>query len=185
MRLFRSKWNVIGLIWKLEYQERGAPHYHCVVFFDAPVPVGVNPSKRQSHIGQGFRGWSASAWFDVVGSDDANHFYVGSNVAPVYGSGGRLMSYLAKYLGKSFSAVDAAGDPLNTGRCWGVWGSVPDICLGSFSFIDRASHASFLRRVRRLKSRSRFIGRQSTRTNFTLLSFWIESLSAIQGPAPI
>jgi len=92
-----------SVIWRLEYQKRGAPHYHVLVF-----GVPYLPHK-----------WVSRTWFEVVGSGDDRHLAAGTEVAKVRTWRGASF-YCAKYLGKlcEFGTVD-------TGRMWGVRGTLP------------------------------------------------------------
>jgi len=93
----------VSCIWRLEYQQRGAPHYHLLVF-----GVRYLPQK-----------WVSRTWFEVVGSGDDRHLAAGTEVATVRTWRGAAF-YVSKYLGKvcQFGTVE-------TGRMWGVRGTLP------------------------------------------------------------
>lgn len=86
-------------IWRLEFQKRGAPHYHLLVwnvdFID-------------------YR-WLATAWYEVVGSGDEKHLKAGTQVKRVRSWRG-VWSYASKYLAK-MPETEIAAAP---GRFWGV-----------------------------------------------------------------
>lgn len=87
-------------VWRLEFQKRGAPHYHLLIW-------GVSY--------QDLRQFASLAWFQVVGSGDERHLRAGTQVARLHSWRG-VMAYASKYLGK----VD--GDPgQNVGRHWGAF----------------------------------------------------------------
>ncbi len=86
-------------VWRLEFQRRGAPHFHLLVFGVAELP----------------KDWVARSWFEVVGSRDMAHLAAGTRVERVRSWRG-VMSYAAKYMGKRGSAP--SGEPV--GRFWGV-----------------------------------------------------------------
>ena len=99
-----------GSIWKLEPQERGAPHYHILTW-------GASLGELYPFV--------PSAWYDIAGGGDPNHlqFHLGllrdsrPCVEPVRDWRG-VWSYASKYLGKTF---DVAGwENQWTGRYWGV-----------------------------------------------------------------
>jgi hypothetical protein len=100
-----------GSIWKLEPQERGAPHYHILTW-------GIHLSEVAYSI--------PSMWFDIAGGGDDKHlkWHLGllgnGNVHCVQQvlSWRGVWSYASKYLGKTF-AVSGWGDKW-TGRYWGV-----------------------------------------------------------------
>ena len=86
-------------IWKLEFQKRGAPHYHLIV-------LGVPFLARE---------WLSRAWYEVVGSGDERHKRAGTQVARVL-SYKKAIAYAAKYVAK----VSTNDDPQYVGRYWGV-----------------------------------------------------------------
>lgn len=88
-------------IWKLEFQDRGAPHFHLIV-------MGVPFMARQ---------WLSRTWFEVVKSDDPHHRVVGTQVQRVK-SYRKALSYAAKYVAK-LPVGESASEP---GRFWGVIG---------------------------------------------------------------
>lgn len=86
-------------IWKLEYQARGAAHFHLLIW-----GVGFIPSRQVAH-----------DWWEVVGSGDTDHLQAGTEVKRVRSWRG-VSYYAAKYLGK-VGGEGATGRP---GRFWGV-----------------------------------------------------------------
>jgi len=70
-------------IGKLEFQKRGAPHYHLIV-------LGVPFMARQ---------WLAHAWTEVVNSGDAKHLRAGTQVVRCHSSR-KAITYAAKYVAK-------------------------------------------------------------------------------------
>ena len=118
-RFFRA-WGPRGLLWKLEPQKRGAPHFHLLVLMG-------EGSRVEDEVA-----WWARAWAEVVDSGDQNHerWHLGT-----LGNGNKpcvsvprewngVMSYVGKYLGKTF---EGEGDErqlpdgwASPGRFWGV-----------------------------------------------------------------
>lgn len=88
------------IIWKLEPQERGAPHFHLAIY----TADFMGPR------------WLARKWFKIVGSGDRKHLEAGTSVERARSRRGSL-SYMAKYIGKAFAAP--AGWE-SQGRYWGV-----------------------------------------------------------------
>lgn len=88
-------------IWKLEFQARGAPHFHLLLF---GVPF-IN------------RYWLSKAWFEVVGSGDTRHLQAGTRVEFIRSYKG-VIFYAAKYVAK----VDVGTSADGCGRFWGVMG---------------------------------------------------------------
>lgn len=96
-----------GFIWKLEFQDRGAAHFHILVW---GCLLGA------------LRGFVPGAWAEVVGSDDRKHYlwHVGALgngnkhcVQEVY-SYRQVASYASKYMSKAEVGV------VGVGRWWGV-----------------------------------------------------------------
>lgn len=99
----KRKYPMASAIWKLEPQQRGAPHYHLLIFGICYVPYQ----------------WVAKTWYDVVGSGDYNHYLAGTRIERIRSDRG-VKSYASKkYMGKEighfpeFKAV---------GRWWGIAG---------------------------------------------------------------
>jgi hypothetical protein len=96
-----------GAIWKLEPQQRGAPHYHLLVW-------GCTVRDLYQFVPQ--------AWFEIAGNGDNNHllFHMGllgnQHCVSEVRSWRGVWSYASKYLGKTFEVEgwDASG------RFWGV-----------------------------------------------------------------
>ena len=110
-RLSRTFPEVCG-IWKLEPQDRGAPHYHVMVW-------GAEL--------EGLRDFVPQAWHAVVGSDDVNHllWHMGK-----CGNGNKhcvsevdrakaMYKYVAKYISKD--VMEALAGWENVGRWWGIF----------------------------------------------------------------
>jgi hypothetical protein len=93
----------LGAVWKLEPQQRGAPHFHLLVW-------GV------SHLGR-FRAWLSKTWYRIVDSGDVRHLRAGTQAGQVRSRRG-VMWYAAKYMTKAV-LPDAWAEP---GRFWGVIG---------------------------------------------------------------
>lgn len=90
-------------IWKLEPQERGAPHFHLLVF---GVP----------HLD---KAWLSSSWYEVVGSGDVRHLRAGTRVESIRSWRG-VMSYASKYTAKVVDEMPEGWQEV--GRMWGIIG---------------------------------------------------------------
>lgn len=90
----------LSAIWKMEFQSRGAPHFHLLVF-------GARWIDAQ---------WVARTWYEVVGSGDERHLMAGTEVRRVKSWRG-VMFYASKYLAKKTVEQDVS----NPGRFWGVY----------------------------------------------------------------
>jgi hypothetical protein len=108
LRAFRErlqrKYGKLGVCWKLEFQKRGAPHFHLLCYFGSAVGL----SRK-------LRTWVSRAWYEVVGSGQPDHLVVGTNVRPIH-SVRQVASYVSKYVAKLVDDV-----PMSVGRWWGVW----------------------------------------------------------------
>jgi hypothetical protein len=98
----------LSMIWRLEAQKRGAPHFHLLIF-----GVEYLPYK-----------WVAANWSEIVGGDE-RHRQSCSRVERVKSWRG-AMSYASKYLGKvsdgaGFS-TDGGLEVTEPGRHWGIKG---------------------------------------------------------------
>lgn len=96
----------LPMIWKLEFQKRGAPHFHIVVLKEVRVNIK----------------YLSAMWYKIVGSGDENHKKCGFDVKTAKGrSGGKNVgAYVCKYISKETS-VDDTGVKWLTGRFWGHW----------------------------------------------------------------
>jgi hypothetical protein len=99
--------------WKLEFQRRGAPHFHLLIQLPA-VALSV------------IRAWVARQWYEIVGSHDERHLRAGTSV-DVSWRGWDGPSAIARYFGKHGlwttkeyqHDVPEAWD--TSGRWWGLW----------------------------------------------------------------
>lgn len=90
----------VSFIWRLEWQQRGAPHFHLLVF-------GLSISAKNA------RRYLSRVWYEVVGSADPNHLKAGVQLDKLRSWRG-VMAYAAKYVAKV--AAVAESEP---GRLWG------------------------------------------------------------------
>jgi len=104
LKRLRRKFPGVGGVWKLEPQERGAPHYHLVI-------VGVSFIAKE---------WLSQAWYEVVGSEDPKHLVAGTQVQQVQSYEG-VLSYAAKYASKGLQELPEEWLD-GVGRWWGVFG---------------------------------------------------------------
>jgi hypothetical protein len=108
IKRLKRRFPKVGLIWKLEPQERGAPHFHLLVW---GVPFAE------------LFDFTVQAWYEIAGGGDIKHrnFHAGLYypyrrcVEPVHTFKG-VWFYAAKYLGKTFEIENWKWP----GRFWGV-----------------------------------------------------------------
>ncbi len=103
MRRWLVRRGVAGA-WFMEFQARGAPHFHC--FLTGEVP------KEEV----------AAAWYQIVGSGDERHLRAGSRIEALrelHAAG----AYAAKYLKKQEQKEVPEGFS-DVGRFWGLFGGL-------------------------------------------------------------
>jgi hypothetical protein len=118
-------------LWKLEFQQRGAPHYHLLVM---GVPFLA-------------RAWLSRAWFAVVNSGDDKHLRAGTQVQRCH-SARKACAYAAKYVAKVSDCVPV----WHTGRFWGAIGRRSLPAHRQQWRMDRRGHARLSRVIRHLVS---------------------------------
>jgi len=96
-----------GFHWKLEFQTRGAAHFH---------PIFWNLGSDKTFLGK-FRGWLERSWFEVVGSADQKHLLAGTSADLIKSQFG-IMRYVSGYASKS----DQTKSGCKVGRYWGIIG---------------------------------------------------------------
>jgi len=102
-RLFRA-FPEASVIWKMEPQERGVPHFHLLVYGIPYIPV---------------QKWCL-IWHQCTGETSDEHAQAGVDLeAHIQRDDGRLMAYLSKYMDKRVSLGDGWDSP---GRFWGIRG---------------------------------------------------------------
>jgi hypothetical protein len=115
VKRFERKWGRQPVVHKLEFQKRGAPHFHLLLIW-----VTGPPDIRE------FREWQARAWAEIVAGQgnepDVDHLKAGTQADPARSWGG-VNSYVGKYMSKEVSEVPvdpATGEVKKVGRFWGV-----------------------------------------------------------------
>lgn len=103
----------VEYLWKLEFQKRGAPHYHLIVFLP-------ERNVKLTYL----RKWISANWYAVAqrfwDEKDEKHLRAGTNCKEIENYR-QLIAYVSKYLGK----VDQQAETKTTGRVWGSsknWG---------------------------------------------------------------
>lgn len=163
---FDRKFLKSGKVWKLEPQERGAPHYHMLVWGVEEMDLFI---------------WVLNNWFDIAGNGDENHykFHAGllrdsekcvNRVKSFRG----VWFYASKYIGKTFEVAEWGSQW--TGRFWGVSGReyIP-IATKSEINISRNEVIKLMRLQRRFMHLKHKRNLNSLKT-FCNADFWIEKL---------
>lgn len=113
-RLLR-RYGVPKGMWKLEFQRRGAPHFH--IFMGLPEDEEV------------FLAWLLEAWYESVASGDERHRREGVDISRWrWGTLGenraRVGEYFARHGAKGWESYqnELPEGYTSPGRWWGVWG---------------------------------------------------------------
>ncbi len=122
LQAFRNRWTrrwgKPRAMWKLEFQQRGAPHYHVLV----QLPEGVDVREM--------RAWVALAWYQIVRSGDERHLRAGTAVDARWRQWdaslaiGRYFSKHGVWSSKEYQH-NAPAEWERTGRWWGTWNLPP------------------------------------------------------------
>lgn len=98
----RTRLNYYGYkyFWILEFQNRGAPHFHML----------VNKEIKKEQL--------SKMWYAIVGSGDEKHLKRGVHVAPILNKDG-MAGYFAQYLSKQEQKI-VPEEFKNVGRFWGA-----------------------------------------------------------------
>lgn len=93
-------------IWKLEFQKRGAPHFHLFYIGDVFLPISV----------------LSRVWNSLVAPGDSMHLKIGVDVKRISASDGvrNVGAYISKYVSKEVTKNDLDTVKM-TGRYWGHW----------------------------------------------------------------
>ena len=102
-RRVERKYGDVPILWRLELQKRGAPHFHLLVF-------NVRFMGKK---------WLADSWYDVVGSGDERHRRRGTRVESLRSWRG-VMHYVSKYIAKVDDGEGEAQENVKIGRHWGI-----------------------------------------------------------------
>ena len=110
------RYGKVALVWKLEFQKRGAPHFHFLIYFDSSI--NIFGDGRHTPDCECFRCWLAASWYAIVGSGDMRHYYFlrSGRTVELLRSVRGIQSYVSKYVAKVVSGVEQ-----HVGRWWGVW----------------------------------------------------------------
>lgn len=126
-------WGEIMSVWKLEFQRRGAAHFHMLV-----VPPRGTAGGRTDAAGWGlpFKQWLSLVWADIVSHPDPDEYlrHLGAGTNVDFAEGMRLADprrvavYFTKhgqFVGKEYQHIvplEWQGPGDGPGRFWGYWG---------------------------------------------------------------
>lgn len=111
-RLERA-WGDLTALWRLEFQKRGAPHFHLLIWLHDPRAKEWHPMQRLWLL-QNNVSW---AWNQLVDPNDTEHLDAGTNVQECRNLR-HMNAYLSKYLAKPEQLAEGQTPP---GRFWGKW----------------------------------------------------------------
>ena len=117
--------------WFLEFQGRGAPHYH--IFTNTPVN----------------KAWASKRWYDIVGSEDIRHLHAGTRCEKLAKGRAGTISYASKYAAKMEQKLTPKGFE-NVGRFWGVYGMRNTLAADTFVSKADAGYSNVAQAVRNL-----------------------------------
>lgn len=95
-------------LWFVEFQRRGAPHFH--ILTDYPMP-------RQRPLAKSFRLWVSRTWYTTCGELDPKHLVAGTNTQAIRNRE-HCGAYAVKYATKMEQKA-VPPDYRNVGRFWG------------------------------------------------------------------
>jgi len=106
--------------WFLEFQSRGAPHFHIFTTWS------------------GDKDWTARTWYRIVDSEDNRHLVAGTRVETIRAGRKGAIAYASKYAAKA-EQKEVPENYINVGRFWGITGRRS--CLSADTFV-KASEAN-------------------------------------------
>jgi hypothetical protein len=148
-RFERSFGRPFFAVWKMEFQHRGAPHFHLL----APIPIGVQ-----------FHEWLSIAWTEIVNhpnpEEKAKHLLAGTGTDYAKGINADNPQRISFYFSKHSSANKGPKEYQNipptewikagsVGRFWGYWGLKTAISRKGISDENALFVARALRRWQR------------------------------------
>jgi len=161
-RLKRRYGDDLGYIWKLEFQKRGAPHYHLFLW-------GIND------YGSELMSWIADSWAEVCKMDDENHVKAGTSIQKIRTWKG-VRSYSAKYFGK----IDENEREKGIGRVWGIGGNVPFSDVVRMEIDARQRHIL----LRYLRKRVRVDSKRMRNFIVENPGIWLSNFRELVDPVP-
>jgi len=185
LKRIRRAFPVAGGIWKLEPQQRGAPHYHLLVW-GAPLVVVDEINMTVS----GLRYFIPSAWYEIAGGGDEKHLlwhegllgHGNKQCVQAVRSWRGVWSYASKYLGKTF---DVSGwENQWTGRYWGVFNpSAIPFGETKIVMVTRGQAVRMMRMQKRFAyhHKKMHYKKNNSMTIFCDASQWVEKLEVMSG----
>jgi hypothetical protein len=104
-RRLQRKFGEFAGFWRMGIQERGAWHFHLLLFV-GPTFGTIDELRR----------FISCSWYEVTGKVSEGHLHTGTRVEAVK-KWRQVTSYVERYMAKS----EEFPDGLETGRIWGIW----------------------------------------------------------------
>jgi hypothetical protein len=101
----QREFGTFAAFWRLGIQERGAWHFHLLLF----VGPSIGPVSE-------LRRYISSSWYEITGKVSEGHLHTGTRVEAVK-KWKQATSYVERYMAKP----EEFPEGLETGRIWGVW----------------------------------------------------------------
>lgn len=166
-----------AFIWRLEFQKRGAPHYHLLVY-------GISSQQLKP-----FRAWLSNEWYQIVGSGDEKHLRAGTQAKRLQ-SYRRVVGYVSKAVGKVSPSRMVSGELTKdsqatlayVGRWWGVMGARRLPWASKLSLVVMERVACELIRYMRRYARLQVTRAYKSLTIFTDVSGWLKHLPQLLYP---
>lgn len=116
-------------LWAMEFQQRGAPHFHLAAVLPSRVALDDVTDPRTRLVEKGLRTWIAETWYELAGHGDIRHLHQHLKAEHTKLADGPrgLAEYLRRELGKGRQKTlpDWLADeehPKGAGRWWGRFG---------------------------------------------------------------
>ena len=104
-------WGPVSYYWRLEFQERGAPHFHLLLWLQEPDLREWHPTHRITRLRNNIAWW----WNEIAGEGSMKHYDAGTQVKKCE-SMRHLAGYLSKYVAKPEQFSESCKHP---GKLWG------------------------------------------------------------------
>lgn len=107
------RWGPVTAFWRLEFQKRGAPHFHLLLWLQDEEKVEVSERWRLDRLRNNISWW----WNEIADPGNMDHLAAGTQVAEARNLR-HMNGYLSKYVAKLETLQPGQVAP---GRLWGVW----------------------------------------------------------------
>ena len=111
----RKYYGNFNYAWVLEFQKRGAPHFHIIIDKSVKILTSTGAGNLASNTS-----FMSEIWYNIVNSGDSRHLRYGVDIQPVTDPNTfALASYFSKYMTKE-GQKDVPFYYRDVGRFWGV-----------------------------------------------------------------